>query len=210
MDWSSYLTGAITTPIVFGLAAWLGKVWANRILESDRAKYRTQVEGLLADLRVRDDKELLVHRLQFEKEFAICQELWSRARRLALACHGFHDLQQGPVKPEEELVKELVEAHDAVLETVYANEPFYATTVYEAAEALRKLVIDLHLSLRRIRRLEGAKDREMPTEKLIELDEEKARLLKAIPAALPKLRDAIRERIWSTQITGWDRSQVGR
>ena len=137
MEWLSYLSGIVTTPIVVILAAGLGKVWANRILEKDRAKYQAQIQTLLADLRVRDDKELLVHRLQFEKEFAIYQELWRDARSLALACQGFHDEQQGPAKPKDELFAELRGAHNAFLETVRSNEPFYAIAVYDAAEALR-------------------------------------------------------------------------
>lgn len=214
MEWWSHVTAVFAgisaaTPLVFGLAAWLGKIWANRILEKDRAKYRSQVEALLADLRVRDDKELLVHRLQFEKEFAIYQDLWTRARRVALACRGFHMLQQGPPKPPDELVTELCEAHDDFLEAVRSNEPFYATTVYEAAEALRKAVVSLHLTERRLRRIEGAEEPEKYVEKLIQLDDEKHTILEAIPAALPGLREAIRERIWSTRLSGWDRSQDG-
>jgi len=210
MEWLSYFAGLVSTPVVVGISAWLSKLWANRILEKDRAKYRTQVETLLADLRVRDDKELLVHRLQFEKEFAIYQELWACARRLALACQGFHDLQQGPVKPHDELVAELCEAHNDFLEAVRSNEPFYATTVFEAAEELRKAAVSLHLTDRRQRRLEGANEPEKVVDRFMQLDEEKSRLLEAIPAALPGLRDAIRERIWSTRRSGWDRSQGQR
>lgn len=32
--------------IVFALSNWLGKVWANRILEADRAKYQLEIERL--------------------------------------------------------------------------------------------------------------------------------------------------------------------
>lgn len=207
MEWSDFLTGILTTPIVFGLSAWMGKVWANRILEKDRAKYQSELQTLLADLRVKADKELLVHRLQFEREFAIYQELWHEARILALACQGFDDLQQGPLKPQQELVAELCSAHDAFLETVRSNEPFYAIAVYEAAEALRQLVVKLHFSERRLRRIEGAKQSENNVEKLIKLDEAKSELIALIPQALPRLREAIRNRIWSTRTTGWDRSQ---
>jgi hypothetical protein len=206
MEWLSYFVGLGSTPVVVGISVWLGKVWANRILEKDRAKYQTQVETLLADIRVRNDKELLVHRLQFEKEFAIYQELWSRARRLVTACRGFSDLQQGPLKPEDELVAEFLGAHDDFLETVLAGAPFYATTVYEAAEVLRKAVVSLHWTHQRIRRLEGAKDPEKVLERVMQLDDEKASILETIPASLPGLRDAIRERIWSTHATGWDRT----
>ena len=206
MEWLSRFAWVLSTPFVVGLSAYLGKVWAGRILERDQAKHRTQIETLLADLRVRDDKELLVHRLQFEKEFAIYQELWRNARRLALACQGLSDLYQGQ-KSHSELSAELGEAHDTFLETTLSNHPFYAVAVYEAAQALRKLVVELHLSDRRVQRLEGRGQSDAIVEKLIELDEAKVGLLKEIPAALPSLSDAIRERIWSTRTTGWDRSQ---
>ena len=36
--------------IVAAFSSWLGKVWANRILEKDRAKYQTEIEILKSDL----------------------------------------------------------------------------------------------------------------------------------------------------------------
>jgi hypothetical protein len=84
MEWVTNIS-SILTPIVIGLAAWLGKVWAGRILEMDRAKYTTIMENILADLRTRDTKELQVHRLQFEKEFEVYKELWTAALKYAEA-----------------------------------------------------------------------------------------------------------------------------
>lgn len=43
--------------IVFALSSWLGKVWANRILESDKAKYQKEFAELKAEL----DKCLHAH-----------------------------------------------------------------------------------------------------------------------------------------------------
>jgi hypothetical protein len=34
--------------LVFALSSWLGKVWANRILESDRSKYQKEMDALRA------------------------------------------------------------------------------------------------------------------------------------------------------------------
>ena len=36
--------------IIVALSTWLGKVWANRILESDRARYASELENLKSDL----------------------------------------------------------------------------------------------------------------------------------------------------------------
>lgn len=76
---TEWLAGAGAVGIIACLAAWLGKVWANRILQQDRTKYETQMQTLLQDFRKRIDKELFVHRLQFEKEFNAYLELWKRA-----------------------------------------------------------------------------------------------------------------------------------
>lgn len=32
--------------IIWGLSSWLGKVWANRILEEDKFKYSKELESL--------------------------------------------------------------------------------------------------------------------------------------------------------------------
>lgn len=37
--------------IVFGLSSWLGKVWANRLMESERARHAQDLEKLRADLQ---------------------------------------------------------------------------------------------------------------------------------------------------------------
>lgn len=39
--------------VVFGLSSWLGKVWANRILESDRRRYSEEIDRLRPELERR-------------------------------------------------------------------------------------------------------------------------------------------------------------
>ncbi len=206
MDWLTYAVGFVSSPVALGLTAWMGKIWAASILEKDKAKYRTEVESLLQALRTQGEKELFVHRLQFEKEFAIYQELWKSARRLVLVCHEFSDLSQSPVRSRSEMYRDLVEAHDALLDVIRTNEPFYSEAVYEVAEELRRLAVSLHLTNRRLeRRLEANSEMsEKRLEEVIELDTEKRTIVRTIPDVLPRLRDAIRGRIWSTMATGWD------
>lgn len=219
MDWVSYLSGVAATPVVIGLSVWFGKVWAARILEKDKARYRAEVETLLAELRVRGDKELLVHRLQFEAEYAIYRDLWKTARSLANACVDLRELeiQNGPPFKRDELNEALVRAHEDFREVVMANQPFYADKVYEASEALLLAAV----SLNSIQREAQGVERDVPQtaarlllthvepqiDRLDELDGETRKVvLVEIPKALPRLRDAIRARIWSTGASGWDRA----
>jgi hypothetical protein len=95
VDWSSFAVGGIAVPAIIGLSTWLGKVWANRILEKDRVRYQTEMETLLEDLRTRQSKELFVHRLQFEKEFDIYKQLWVAVLALARTTREFRSIQIG-------------------------------------------------------------------------------------------------------------------
>jgi len=38
--------------IILGLAAWLGKVWSNRLMETDRAKWAKEIESIKAQLEL--------------------------------------------------------------------------------------------------------------------------------------------------------------
>src|SRR4030042_5993789 len=102
MDWGNYISGGITaTAIIIGLSSWLGKVWANRILEQDKTKYKIQVDTLLEDLRTKKKKELFVHQLQFEKEFEIYKQLWEKVLVLGKAGTRFRSLQIETLQPVE-------------------------------------------------------------------------------------------------------------
>jgi hypothetical protein len=60
--------------IVFALSAWLGKVWANRIMESDWAKHQKDLESdkakyqtEFAELKTELDKHLHAHNIAIER-----------------------------------------------------------------------------------------------------------------------------------------------
>lgn len=60
--------------LVFVLSSWLGKVWANRVLESDRRRYSEELERVHGEL----EKAVHVHRVQFETEFGALSEIWAK------------------------------------------------------------------------------------------------------------------------------------
>jgi len=75
----SVLTSGV---IIIGLSSWLGKVWANRILEKDKLKYTSEIEWIkskyiqeLEKYKVQTEKSVFVHKLQYEKEFGIYIEI---------------------------------------------------------------------------------------------------------------------------------------
>ena len=64
--------------LVFACAAWLGKIWANRILESDRAKYAQELERLKSGYLFDADRyrtSLKKSEFIFQKEFEAATDL---------------------------------------------------------------------------------------------------------------------------------------
>lgn len=209
MDWGTYIGGGITaTAIIISLSSWLGKVWANRILEQDKAKYKLQVDTLLQDLRTRENKELFVHQLQFEKEFEVYKELWGKVLVLGRAGKYFRSLQTCPVKPLEEAYNDFSDAHNVLNKLVYDNRPFYAPKIFDLSKKLLDTAYDVASSIKRQKIFEQKNDRsEKTVEKLIKLDDNIKRDLDGINILVGEICDAVRERIWSTDKTGWDKNK---
>ena len=68
--------------IVFALSSWLGKVWANRLMEEDKARHAKDLKGLEADLsRVAEDRTRKLESLKRHYERQV--EEWT--------CPGFVD-----------------------------------------------------------------------------------------------------------------------
>jgi len=171
------------------LAIWFSKIWARRFFERDRIKFETQMQTVLQDLRKRGDKELFVHRLQFEKEFEVYVELWKNALRAAQAGIPFRELSFGsplkyePGKPPKE-VEELREGHNALNRCIYDFRPFYAPAVFDAGKQLLDAVWNIWQRVRDARVFEKKRD---------EVEENMQRINDEL---IPHLADAIRNRVF--------------
>lgn len=62
--------------IIVALSTWLGKVWANRILEKDKLKYNSELEKLKNKIQSESQKQHLMFSLYFEGQFKLYNNLW--------------------------------------------------------------------------------------------------------------------------------------
>lgn len=62
--------------IIFGFSSWLGKLWADRIMRKDKAKYDKELEEIKDKLQTEREKQKLIFSLYFEGQFKIYNELW--------------------------------------------------------------------------------------------------------------------------------------
>ncbi|MCG8672623.1 MAG: hypothetical protein MI867_24690 [Pseudomonadales bacterium] len=70
--------------IIGGLSNWLGKVWANRILEQDKKRYQEEIELLKKQYEVHFDGLKAVLMRYSERQFDIYRELWGSLCELKL------------------------------------------------------------------------------------------------------------------------------
>lgn len=177
------VSNAIVVALVGPLSAWLGKIWAERIIQKDRVRFEMQMQTLLHDLRTRGEKEVLVHRLQFEKEFEIYLGLWKELLRAGRAAGEFRALKFDSGKSREQELEELRQAINTFKDRVYDYRPFYAPSIYDLTTELLKKLRTVHHTACDERRADREEDR---TETL--LDE--------VNEAIPQICDAIRKRIF--------------
>jgi hypothetical protein len=123
--------------IVFALSSFLGKVWANRILEHDRVKYQTELERLKnqmeqASQKLQGDieKTLVVHRMHFEAEFRALSEVWKQLSELRTALSAFSSLGDLPEPTRDDLREKLLAAVSRAVRVVDEHRPFLTEDVH--------------------------------------------------------------------------------
>lgn len=114
----------------------LGKLWVDRKLERERAKYDKELESLKAKLAQRHT----IHKLQFEKEFEIYVELWGDLSKLREACSalvpGGQFTDKSPQELRDEQADNFAASYTEVIKLIEHQRPFYAPNVYKYASKL--------------------------------------------------------------------------
>ena len=106
--------------LLFGLSSWLGKIWAERILSSDRDRYNRQLEILKRDLSsdVEKLKSQLALKLEIskrfsEKQFYLYNDLWSSLCDLMIA--GNNLWESATKEKAKEFAEQLKKTEDQIL-----------------------------------------------------------------------------------------------
>ena len=188
--------------IVIALASYLGKIWAARILEADRAKYSKEVGLLLAGFRSRSEREAFVHKLQFEKEFEVYTQMWKNAVHVGRAIVSLRPIidSYDPNQSEEERIKErlerLYETYKPFNDSVYEFKPFIAPEVFEIAKELVKAINNENREY-----LMYLEDGKVRYEKRKDYWDQTIKNHDEINGLVDALCDAIRVRVWPAEVS---------
>ena len=209
MDWVRHIEViGISSPLVIGLSLIFGKFWAARILEKDKVKYQTKIETLLHEMRTSGAKELLVHRIQFEKEFEVYKHLWKAALELCRAANHFRMLQLGPGEGIDSARTKIEQAWSGLKDAVFDNQPFYVNQVYEIAKRMQVTLAETdNKNWFRNQLLHPGEYKQIDAERVSKLDVIIETKLDEINQLLEKLCEAIRNQVWTNRDRGPEQTE---
>jgi len=120
--------------IIFGLSTWLGKVWANRILEQDKLKYSSELEKIKNKLQSESEKQNLMFSLYFEGQFKLYNDLWISLSEL----HNGVELlwAEANVKNLKNFISVLSKAKKQIRNSALLIEPNHYQEIMEVIESL--------------------------------------------------------------------------
>lgn len=147
--------------LLIALSAYLGRVWAARIargedkaIKADIARLEAQLAQAQEKLRGKIDTTVHIHKAQFEKEFAVYQQLMKDVNRTRTAFHTLHPVLKKVFESEEQKHEyckpfrdEFAAAFASVRSTVEDNKPFYPQDVFKPCDAFIELCVDEIASL---------------------------------------------------------------
>lgn len=154
--------------VLWGLSGFLAKIWTNRLLEQDRARYAEQLDKLKNDyqrdlerlkndlethrqrLQAHLDRTVHIHRAQFEKEFGALSEIWQRIAELRAVFEAL-GLRSRDAAQDAEYLRQVTELvvpkFYALVNSVDQQSPFYPQNILDAcSEAITAVRVELNLA----------------------------------------------------------------
>ena len=127
------------TFIVMALSSWLGKVWADRLMRRETAKFREELERLTKQL----ERKNYVSKVRFDAEFAIYRDLSAAFFEMVRFQNNlFVFTECTPDDPEEQKkyyiakLDECGKAYNHASTQLYRNAPFIEENIYERFKSI--------------------------------------------------------------------------
>jgi hypothetical protein len=133
------------------LSSWLGKVWATRLMDRERARYASDLERLKSSLESSNrqlqaelEKTIFVTRVHFETEFKALADIWRHLARAAMENlrTAVDAISPGETK-ESRLTARLDIFGNAItpfIDAVDQQSPFYPIEIYNQLDSLVRLI----------------------------------------------------------------------
>lgn len=140
--------------IVMAMSSWLGKVWANCILEDEKKKHQKEIEEFksqlterINNLNVLNEKALHISKVQYDAEFNIYKEIWVKLFNCIRYTNSLYPSGVVDVPVNEEALKEYNDkkydehrnAYNEFSIAIDTYAPFYKEEFYQQFLEIRRL-----------------------------------------------------------------------
>jgi hypothetical protein len=158
--------------LIIAFSSWLGRVWADRMLDQVRAKYAraleeirlkyteslarvsNELDGANRKLQAELDRTIHVYRVQFEIEFQALTDIWKAVSTLRSQIADLRpsmSVNSPDEDPEGKLQERFTILHEALTALQQAIDnpgPFYAEAVFAEVDKLLRIAKREELQLR--------------------------------------------------------------
>lgn len=128
--------------IVAGLSSWLGKVWADRLMAKETAKFREDLERLTKQL----ERKNYVSKVRFDAEFAIYRELSFTADNMVRRIFYFYASGDMQVRDDQDIETRCGEAcvcYSEFNQALAKNGAFISKEIYDSFCDIKKQASEL-------------------------------------------------------------------
>ncbi|MCY9805888.1 hypothetical protein OTK51_20910 [Vibrio scophthalmi] len=137
--------------ILVGLSAWLGKVWATRIQQSEASKLKEDLELKLNHLKASLESKTHISKLQYEHEFEHYIKLWGLVNSIPNDIERLKGNYDEPVSFLNSVLDILEDRHRTIIDYANSQYPFIEVQVFnsciiccDSIERLRHNLNELH------------------------------------------------------------------
>ena len=129
--------------IVVALSSWLGKVWAERLMARETAKYREELERLTKQL----ERKNYVSKVRFDAEFAIYRELCALTDEMERTVHSLFPTGLDPLPNDADEQKKIFQrryksacsAYSSASKSLSKNSAFIPKENYDLFDEVERL-----------------------------------------------------------------------
>lgn len=134
--------------IIWGLSSWLGKVWANRILEKDKLRYNRELEVVKTELG-RASQEYLIKfsSLHVERDHII-RDLYKKLMNAQRMMHSILKPFQSAGEPSlEDKIKDLVKSFNEFYQFYLEYRIYFPPRICKQIEDFAFRLRDAHIGI---------------------------------------------------------------
>lgn len=134
--------------VVWKLSDWLGKVWANRILEKDRLKYQKELEAVKTELGLASQEYLIRFSSLHNQRADIIDTLYKKCVASDRAMSSILKLFQEAGEPSpEEKIKDFAKTFNDFYLFYYDKKIYFSPSLCEQIDNLATSLKHIHIDL---------------------------------------------------------------